>query len=98
VVWVQKRGRELLIYIYDSEGVRILKGVVSKDHTEMHVEYSPKLSLSNLVKRLKEQGSRRLQDEFPSLKERYWRRHLWAIGFGAWSTANTTEEIVQGNV
>ena len=48
---IQKRCRELLIQICDSEDVRILKGVVSKDH--IHVEYPAKLSLSNLVKRLK---------------------------------------------
>jgi len=68
---IQKRCRELLIQICDSEDVRILKGVVSKDHIHMHVEYPPRLSLSNLVKRLKGQGSRRLKDEFPSLKTRY---------------------------
>jgi len=92
---IQKRCRELLIQICDSEDVRILKGVVSKDHVHMHVEYPPKLSLSNLVKRLKGRGSRRLQDEFPDLKKRYWGRHLWAIGFGVWSTGNISEEMVQ---
>ena len=50
---VQKRCRELLIQICDSENERILKGVVSKDHIHMYVEYPPKLSLSNLVKCLK---------------------------------------------
>ena len=53
---VQKRCRELLIQICDSEDVRILKGVVSKDRVHMHVEYPPKLSLSNLVKHLKVRG------------------------------------------
>ena len=92
---IQKRCRELLIQICDSEDVRILKGVVSKDHVHMHVEYSPKLSLSNLVKRLKGRCSRRLQEEFPELKKKYWGRHFWAIGFGVWSTGNITEEMVQ---
>ena len=38
---VQLRWRELLIQICDAEDVRILKGVVSKDHVHMHIEYSP---------------------------------------------------------
>ena len=92
---VQKRCRELLIQICDSEDVQILKGVVSKDHVHMHVEYPPKVSLSDLVKRLKGRSSRRLQEEFPALKKRYWGRHFWAIGFGVWSTGNITEELVQ---
>jgi len=75
--------------------VRILKGVVSKDHIHMHIEYPPKVSLSDLVKRLKGRTSRRLQDEFPELKKRYWGRHFWAIGYGVWSTGNITDEMVQ---
>jgi hypothetical protein len=33
----QKRCRELLIQICDAEDVRILKGVMSKDHVHMHI-------------------------------------------------------------
>jgi len=50
---VQRRCRSLIIQICDAEDVQILKGVVSKDHVHMHIEYPPKLSVSNLVKRLK---------------------------------------------
>jgi putative transposase len=49
----QKRCRKLLIQICDAEDVRILKGVVSKDHVHMHIEYPPRLSISDLVKRMK---------------------------------------------
>jgi putative transposase len=92
---VQVRCRELIIQICDSEDVRILKGVVSKDHVHMLIEYPPKISLSDLVKRLKGRTSRILQQEFPQLQKRYWGRHLWAIGYGAWSTGNITEEVVK---
>ncbi len=92
---IQERCRELLIQVCDAEDVRILKGVVSKDHIHMLVEYPSRLSISGLVKRLKGRSSRRLQDEFPSLKKRYWGRHFWAIGYGAWSTGNITDEMVQ---
>ena len=62
IVWVTKyryhvlqgdiklRCRDLLVQICDSEDVRILKGVVSKDHVHMHIEYAPKLALAELVK------------------------------------------------
>ena len=92
---IQTRCRELVIQICDAEDVRILKGVVSKDHVHMLIEYPPKTSLSDLVKRLKGRSSRRLQEEFPQLRKQYWGRHFWAIGYGAWSTGNVTEEVVQ---
>jgi putative transposase len=92
---IQLRCRELIIQICDAEDVRILKGVVSKDHVHMLIEYPPKTSVSDLVKRLKGRTSRRLQEEFPQLRKQYWGRHFWAIGYGAWSTGNITEEVIK---
>ena len=92
---VQKRCRDILIQVCDSEDVRILKGVVSKDHIHMHIEYPPKKSLSDIVKRLKGHSSRKLQMEFPHISIRYWGRHFWAIGYGCWSTGNIADEMVQ---
>jgi putative transposase len=77
---VQKRCRELVRQICESEDVNILKGVISKDHVHIHVEYPPSKSISNLVKRMKGRSSRRLQEEYPILKKRYYGRHFWAIG------------------
>jgi putative transposase len=92
---IQTRCRDLLVQICNSEGVIILKGVVSKDHVHMHVEYAPSLSISDLVKRLKGRTSRMLQQEFPELGKKYWGRHFWAVGYGVWSTGNITDEMVQ---
>ncbi len=92
---VQLRCRDLLVQVCNSEDVRILKGVVSKDHVHMHIEYPPKLSVSDIVKRMKGRSSRILQMEFPHLKKRYWGKHFWAIGYGVWSTGVITDEMVQ---
>jgi putative transposase len=92
---IQQRTRDLLIQICNSENVQILKGVVSKDHVHMHIEYPPSISISMLVKKLKGRTSRLLQIEFPKLKQRYWGRHFWAVGYGAWSTGNISDEMVQ---
>jgi len=92
---VQKRCRELIIQICDAEDIRILKGVVSADHIHMHIEYPPKISISDIVKKLKGRTSRRIQDEYPSIKKKYWGRHFWAIGYGVWSTGNITEDVIQ---
>ena len=92
---IQKRCREIIIQICDTEDVRILSGVVSKDHVHVHIEYPPSKSISDLVKRLKGRSSRILQREYTELRKRYWGKHFWAIGYGAWSTGNITEKIVQ---
>lgn len=91
---IQVRCRTILKQVCEAEDVLILKGVVSKDHIHMHIEYRPSRDISTLVKLMKGRSSRKLQMEFPDLKRRYWGRHFWAIGFGCWSTGNVTDEMV----
>jgi putative transposase len=91
---VQLRARELLRQICDANDVSILKGVVSRDHVHMHVSYPPRLAISEMVRKLKGRSGRKLLQEFPSLKKRYWGGHFWAIGYGAWSSGNITEEMI----
>ncbi len=92
---IQNRTRDLIVQICNNENVQILKGVVSKDHVHLHIEYPPSLSVSVLVKKLKGRTSRILQIEFPQLKKQYWGRHFWAVGYGAWSTGNISDKMVQ---
>ena len=92
---IQKRCRELIIQVCEVEEADILKGVVSKDHVHIHIEYPPRTSISQLVKRMKGRSSKLLQQEFPVLRKKYWGRHFWATGYGAWSTGNITDEMVQ---
>jgi len=87
---VQHRCRSLLIQICEAEGIEILKGVISKDHVHMHIEYPPNKSL----KRMKGRTYRLLQQEFPNLQKRYWGKHFWAGGYGSWSTGNVTDQMV----
>ena len=86
---VKARCREPIIQICEAEDVRILKGVISKGHIHMHVEYSPKISVSPLVQRLKGQTSQKIQQEYPHLQKGYWGKHFWRVGYGAGSTGNT---------
>ena len=72
---IQKQCRTLLVQIGDAEDVRILKGVISKDHVHMLLEYPPSISVRDLVKRLKGRTSRILPHEFPELQKRYWGKH-----------------------
>ena len=80
----------------DANDIRILKGVISPDHIHMHVSYPPKLSVSDMVRRLKGRSGKMLMDEYKEiLKHTYWGGHFWAIGYGSWSTGNITDEVIQ---
>ncbi|BDM82031.1 hypothetical protein AM10699_48950 [Acaryochloris marina MBIC10699] len=69
--------------------------MVSKDHDHTLIEYPPSKSISDIAKRLKGFTSRRLQQEYRELERRYWDKYLWALGYGAWSTGNISEQMVE---
>ena len=92
---IQLRCRDLIRQSCDVLDVQILKGVVSKDHIHLHLSYPAKLSVSDLVKRLKGRSAKILLQEFGELRRRYYGGHLWGIGYGAWSTGNITDEMIQ---
>ena len=92
---IKSRCRDLMKQDCNGMEIRILKGVVSSNHVHLHIEYPPKLSVSEISKQLKGRSSTKMQKEYPQLKKRYWGRRFWSRGFGAFSTGNITEEMVQ---
>lgn len=88
------RCRELIRQTCNTLDIRILKGVVSKDHIHLHLSYPPSISVSDIVKRLKGRSAREMLSEYTELKKRYWGGHLWGIGYGAWSAGNITDEMI----
>ena len=89
------RTRELIRQVCDANNVQIIKGRVSKDHVHLYVSYPPKLSVSEMVRKLKGRSSRKIQEEFPQLGKQYWGKHFWAIGYAAFSSGHVTDEMIQ---
>jgi putative transposase len=41
----------------------------------------PHISVSKIIQYVKGKSSRKLQQEYESLRKRYWGQHLWARGY-----------------
>ena len=89
---VAVRVRELVRQIFE---IRIITGVVSKDHVHLLVSAPPTISASEIMRRIKGKTSIRLFEEFPSLKKRYWGRHFWARGYFCATAGQVTEEMIK---
>ncbi len=74
--------------------VVILRGVLSSDQVHIFVSVPPKLAISDLVRKMKDRSSCRVQGEFPATRKRYRGCRFW--GRGCISTANGAipEQIV----
>jgi putative transposase len=69
---VALRVRELVRQTCDIFEIKILQGVVSKDHVHILVSAPPNMAPSEIMRRIKGRTSSKLFEEFPMLKKRYW--------------------------
>ncbi|MBK8432273.1 MAG: IS200/IS605 family transposase [Chloroflexi bacterium] len=92
---VAKRLRELVRQTCATMDIYILSGHVAKDHVHLLLSVPPKVSVSELMQRLKGRSSRIMLQEFNELRRQFWGQHLWARGYFAASSGNVTDEVIQ---
>ena len=91
---IRERAREIIRQVCAELGVTIVKGVLSRDHVHMFVAVPPQLSISELMRRVKGRSSRKIQQEFPALRKRYWGCHFWARGYFSTTSGNITDDVI----
>ena len=89
------RIRDIIRQICDANDIQVIEGRVSRDHIHLYVSYPPKLSVSEMVRRMKGRSSKRIQEVFPQLGKRYWGKHFWGIGYAAFSSGHVTDEMIK---
>jgi putative transposase len=92
---VALRVRELVRQTCDIFEIKILTGVVRKDHGHILVSAPPHMAPSEIMRRIKGRSSSKLFEEFPLLKKRSWGRHFWARGYFCATVGQMTEEMIK---
>ena len=91
---VRERVREVVRQVCDEMGVTIVKGVLSRDHVHLFVEIPPHIAVSDFVQKAKGRSSRKIQQEFDHIRNRFWGRRFWARGYFCTTSGNITDEII----
>ena len=106
IVWITKyryrvlqgnlrlRVREIIAQVSEEMDIKIINGVLSSDHIHVFVSIPPHKTVSDFVKRAKGRSSRKVQQEFPEIRKRYWGRHFWGRGYFSSTSGNVTDEII----
>ena len=89
------RVRELVRQTCEAFDIRIIKGVVSRDHVHILVSATPTMAPSEIMRRIKGRSSCKLFEEFPHIKKRYWGRHFWARGYFCATAGQVTDDMIQ---
>jgi len=92
---VGPRVRELVSQTCEAFEIRIIKGVVSKDHGHLLISVPPEMAPSEIMRRIKGRTASKLFEEFPTLKQKYWGRHFWARGYFCATVGELTEEMIK---
>jgi putative transposase len=92
---VAERVRELVRETCDAFEIRIVKGVVSKDHVHILVSCPPSMAPSEIMRRIKGRTAAKLFEEYPQIKKRYWGRNFWARGYFCATVGQMTEEMIE---
>ena len=87
--------RELVRQTCERYEIQILRGVVSKDHVPILVSAPPEVSPSAIMRWVKGRTSRKIFEEFPHVKKRYWGQHFWARGYFCVTVGELTKEMIQ---
>ena len=94
---VAERVRELVRQTCEAFEIRIVRGVVSKDHVHILVSAPPNLAPSEIMRRIQGRTASYLFEEFPHLKKRYWGQHFWARGYFCATAGQMTEHAFPEN-
>jgi putative transposase len=66
------------------------------NHVHLLVNFPPKIALSKLVNSLKGVSSRRMRQEFPGLRQHYWRANrLWSGSYFAGSVGGAPISVLR---
>ena len=91
---IGERVRDIISQVSDEMNVKVINGVVSAEHIHLFVSIPPHVTVSNYIQKAKGRSSRKIQQEFPELKKRYWGRHFWGRGYFSSTSGNVTDEII----
>ena len=92
---VAQRVKELVRQTCEAFEIRIISGVVSKDHIHIFVSAPPTMAPNEIMRRIKGRTATKLFEEFPMLKKRYWGRHFWARGYFCVTSGQITDEMIK---
>ena len=78
---IASRLRVLLMQGCVARGITIIRGNITRNHVHLLLSCPPTIAPAKVVQYLKERSSKILQEEFNTLKRKYWGQHLWSPGY-----------------
>jgi len=89
------RLRDLVREICQAREIQVVRGAIAPNHVHVLLSCPPNLAPSKVIQYIKGRSSKKLQDEYPSLRKKYWGQHLWARGYFCATVGAVDEETIK---
>jgi putative transposase len=91
-----ERMQEIMRDVCADFGAELAEFNGESEHVHLLVNFPPTVAISRLVNSLKGVSSRRLRQEFPDLRQHYWRaRRLWSGSYLAGSAGGAPISVLR---
>ena len=91
---IGKEVGEILSTVCKITGIQLIKGGVCPNHVHLYVSIPPKMSISDVMSKLKGKSALMIFDRHPEYRDKYG-RHFWARGYYAETIGQVNEETIK---
>lgn len=91
---IGKKMGEILSMICKIIGIELIKGGVCPNHVPLYVSIPLKMSVSEVMSKLKGKSALMIFDRHPEYRDKYG-RHFWARGYYAGTIGQVNEEMIK---
>lgn len=91
---IGKEIGEILSMVCKIIGIELIKGGVCPNHVHLYASIPPKMSISEVMSKLKGKSALMIFDRHPEYRDKYG-RHFWARGYYAETIGQVNEETIK---
>lgn len=92
---ISDRLKNIFVDIAPNYGVELLEWNHDIDHVHLLFKAKPNTEISKLLNAYKSASSRRIKNEFPSIRKHLWKEYFWSKSYCLVTTGGATLEVVK---
>lgn len=92
---ISNRLKEIFVDIAPNYGVELLEWNHDIDHVHLLFKAKPNTEISKLLNAYKSASSRRIKNEFPSIRKYLWKEYFWSKSYCLVTTGGAQLEVVK---
>lgn len=92
---ISDRLKDIFVDIAPNYGVELLEWNHDIDHVHLLFKAKPNTEISKLLNAYKSASSRRIKNEFPSIRKSLWKEHFWSKSYCLVTTGGAPLDVVK---